>query len=144
MSAPFAHPADYARRGYDSSVWAEGVLAERLAMASREVREADRTIDARVQRFEDPDQDGGLDPEIVADVVCAMVARSAPVDDVPMGAETSQLSVDIFQRSFRFSAGGGAGAISMWPSERKKLGIRSRAASIDGLGDVVGGWYAPA
>lgn len=120
-TAPFATDTDYIERGYDADAWGSvNVLNMKLAEASRYIRSQSKSIDERIE-------DGDLDPELVKDVVCAMVARTEPMDEVPMGAESMQVGVDLFQRSVKFG-GGGASQLFLTKEDRKKLGIGGQKA----------------
>lgn len=130
MADPFATPADYTLRGYDAAKFpGQEVLSERLAAASRKVRNLDRDIDARID-------DGDLDPDLVADVVCAMVARTVPADGME-GVHTLQTSVGPFQDSVRLANPGGD--LYLTKGERRDLGIggqRAFSVSLTGEPDV--------
>lgn len=130
MVEPFANALDYKARGFDQGDWSTDVLNMRLAEASRKVRARARNVDDRIRS-------GDLDPDLVADIVCAMVSRAAPIDGglpIPGGAETAQVSVDLFQQSFRFGSGGAA-ALYFTREERRTLGIGgSTVSSVDLLG----------
>lgn len=127
MPAPFANATDYIDRGYSVQAWpTEEVLTMKLAEASRYLRSPRvyPTIDADIAAEI-------LDPELVKDVVCAMVNRAAPVEGTPAGAESTQMGVDIFQRTTKFG-GGGANQLYLTKEDRKKLGIGGqRAYSVD-------------
>lgn len=129
--APFATSEDYTRRGLDQGPWTTEVLNTKLAEASRKIRERAKTVDARISA-------GTLDAELVADIACAMVSRAVPMEtglQVPSGAQSAQVSVDIFQQSIRFGAGGAA-ALFFTREERRTLGIGGgRVAFVDPLGD---------
>lgn len=122
---PFATAIDYGDRAYDSSVWTPEQLQMKLAEASRLVRDAAPNVDARIEA-------GNLDRERVTDIVCAMVARAVPLTDIgiPFGANSSQIGVDIFQKTVSFGAAnsGGSGALYLSKSERQSLGIGTQRA----------------
>lgn len=127
---PFADDTDYQTRGLDQGPWTTDVLNAKLAEASRKVRARAKSVDARIAA-------GTLDRALVTDIVCAMVSRAVPLEGgipIPSGAETAQLSVDLFQQSFRFGSGGAA-ALYFTKEERRTLGIGgSRVAYVDLLG----------
>lgn len=128
MSEPFAIDQDYTDRGYAAQAWpSTAVLNMKLAEASRYLRSRRVYPDIDHDIAEDD-----LDPELVKDVVCAMVGRAAPMDDTPPGAESTQVGVDIFQRSWKFG-GGGASQIYLSEEDERKLGIGGHAYSIDHL-----------
>lgn len=121
MAEPFATIADYTLRGYDATRFSPEVLSERLAAASRQVRSLARGIDARID-------DGGLDPDLVADVVCAMVARTVPASGME-GVQAVQQSAGPFARSLTMA--NPAGDMYLTRSERRYLGIgRQRAFTV--------------
>ncbi|MDO5500957.1 MAG: Gp19/Gp15/Gp42 family protein [Propionibacteriaceae bacterium] len=95
-----------------------------LAKASRELRALAPTIDARIEA-------GSLDPDLVADVVCAMVQRvmeSAEVQLPVPGLETWQTSVGPFQDSFKFSSP--TGNMYLTKAEKRLLGIGAQVAAM--------------
>lgn len=125
MAAPFATDADYTARGYDATRFSPEVLSERLAAASRYLRARAADLDERIDRDE-------LDPDLVADVVCAMVARTAPATGME-GVHTLQTSVGPFQDSVRLA--NPTGDLYLTRGERRTLGISGqRAGSVDLIG----------
>lgn len=121
MADPFALPSDYTDRGYDASKFEPTVLAARLAAASRHVRARVRGVDARVES-------GALDGDLVADIVCAMVARTVPVQNLE-GVHTYQTSVGPFQDSYRMA--NASGDLYLTKGERTALRGGQRAGSVD-------------
>lgn len=73
MPEPLATHADYAARGYANPYDTTAILDQRLAGASRFVRAPNRA-----PLIDDQILEGVIDPELVKDVICAMVARAAP------------------------------------------------------------------
>lgn len=130
MSAPYASPADYESRGYDPTVWGDA-LAMKLAEASRIVKSEAPDVDRMIESDR-------LDLERVADIVCAMVSRAAPLTGlgIPAGVESAQIGVDVFQQSLRFGpqTGGGAGALYLSKGERRSLGVGVQRAFTVRLG----------
>lgn len=126
MAEPFAVTSDYTARGYDATKFDTGVLDMRLAAASRHLRALSSTIDARIAA-------GTLDAALVTDVVCAMVARTVPAENM-QGVHTFQTSVGPFQDSVRLANPGGD--LYLTKGERRTLGISSqRAFSVSLIGD---------
>lgn len=137
MTEPFATAFDYQDRAYEQGAWTEAQLDMKLAEASRIVRDAAPNVDDRIA-------DKRLDLERVKDIVCAMVARAKPLTDIgiPFGADSTQIGVDVFQKTVRFGAasGGGAGALYLSKDERRTLGVRTqRAFTIDLMPPELGG-----
>lgn len=91
---PFADSNHYEEQGFDVTVWGDGVLDKRLAAASRWLRPNCPDIDQRIA-------DGNLDPDLVADIVCQMVARTAPVEALPIGLESMQQSAGAYSESVK-------------------------------------------
>lgn len=121
--APFAQSQDYTDRGFDASAWTIGVLDMRLAAASRWLRQNAPGIDDRIDS-------GELDPELVADIVCTMVARTAPVEDFPDGIESTQWSAGPYQQSTKRL--NPHGDFYLTKQEKHTLGVGGgRAWSID-------------
>lgn len=119
---PFATHAKYAARGYDASRFADEVLDERLAAASRHVRARARGIDQRIE-------DGVLDRELVADVVCAMVARTVPAAGME-GVQAVQQSAGPYAQSQTMANPNGD--LYLTRAERRLLGASlQRAGSVD-------------
>lgn len=126
MPEPFANEEDYTNRGYSAQAWpTSAVLTTKLAEASRYLRSP------RIYPGIDHDiAEEILDAELVKDVVCAMVNRATPVESVPAGAESMQMSVDVFQRTTRFI--GGASQLYLSKEDKRKLGIGGQQAySVD-------------
>ena len=121
--APFATATDYTDRGFDTSAWGPVVLDMRLAAASRWLRQNAPGIDDRIAS-------GELDPELVTDIVCTMVARTAPVDDLSDGLESIQQSAGPYsQTTKRLNP---HGDFYLTKQEKHTLGIGSgKAWSID-------------
>lgn len=125
---PFADSDDYVNRGYDASAWpSTAVLSMKLAEASRYLRSQSVYPGIDQDITEDI-----LDEELVKDVVCAMVSRAEPIEGVPIGAESMQVSVDIFHRTIKFS-GGGASQLYLSQEDKCKLGIGGQQTYSVGL-----------
>lgn len=123
----YADATDYENRAYAAEPWTDSQLEFKLGEASRMIRDQAPQTDARILA-------GQLDLERVKDIVCAMVSRAKPLTDlgIPMGTESAQIGVDIFQKTVRFGQNAGAGALYFSKSERKTLGIgQQRIWSID-------------
>lgn len=118
MPNPFAAHVDYVKRSHDAGPWNDDQLDEKLAEASRLVRDEYPRTDDRIVAEK-------LDKERVTDIVCAMVSRAVPLTDlgIPAGAETAQIGVDVFQQTLKMgpTGSGGSGAIYLTKAERRSL-----------------------
>lgn len=125
---PFADHEDYARRGHDPSRFSSpAILDERLAAASRHVRARCRGIDERIANQ-------NLDPELVVDVVCAMVARAVPSTGLE-GIATVQQGAGPFSQTKTLANPGGD--LYLTRSEKVSLGCAGqRAGEVDPIAAV--------
>lgn len=122
-STPFATPADYQSRGFAMDTWPTGVLAVRLGTASRWLRATCANIDYRILA-------GELDGALVADVVCQMVARTAPIDLLPIGIESLQIGAGPYSETRKPTNPNGDFYLTR--QERRALGCGSqRLGSVD-------------
>ena len=115
----FATTTDYAERGFDAGVWTPSVLTVRLASASRWLRARAADIDERIT-------DGFLDADLVTDVVCTMVARTVPLEDLPMGLESSQITAGQYSQSNKRT--NPHGDFYLTKQEKETLGINRQGA----------------
>lgn len=127
MAEPLATHTDYTKRAYENPYDSTDKLDERLAMASRYIRAPERAplIDEQIL-------EGAIDPELVKDIVCLMVDRSAPSD---LSGFTQ-----INEGAGPFQQGGTVanphGDFYLTKQERKSLGISAqRAHMIDLMPD---------
>lgn len=121
MAAPFATHTDYTARGYDASKFeTTAVLDMRLAAASRFVRAQCPGVDDRLNAT--PPE---LDSDLVVDIVCKMVQRSVPSDDLA-GIESVQESMGPFAQSRR--PVNPSGDLYLTKGERKSLGCGGQRA----------------
>ena len=92
--------------------------------------DASLMVDLALKRDrQDPEK---MDPDLLKLVVCRMVRRAYPVDDagIPVGLESSQMSLGSFQQTVRWGSGR-SGELLLYREEKRMLGIVSRAFSID-------------
>ena len=114
---------DYAARGYENPYATTAILDTRLAAAERFLKAPER-----LPNLAELIADETLDAELVKDVICGMVARSAPNDLA--GFETFQEGAGPFQASGKVA--NPHGDLYLTSQERKSLGIgRPKAFSID-------------
>lgn len=125
---PFAVAQDFTDRGFTNGFGSVEVLGNRLAAASRYVRARVPDVDVRIAA-------GVLDPELVVDVVCAMVARSTP-GDTAAGVGAVQETAGPFSRSLTFA--NPTGDLYLTAAELRLLGGGrvQRAGSVDLLPPV--------
>lgn len=121
-ATPFASTADYTARGYDASVWGAGVLDVRLAAASRWLRAQCDGIDDRIATET-------LDLNLVVDVVCQMVDRTAPVEEFPFGMDSLQETRGPFSTSLKRT--NPHGDFYLTKNEKRSLGCVGKAFSVD-------------
>jgi hypothetical protein len=97
---PFATPEYYEKNfGPPPAKIADRLEAE-LARASRMVRAECPGIDDRIESF-DAETGSGLDPDLVADVVCEMV-KTANTTDADVGTTSTQQTAGPFQETIRY------------------------------------------
>ena len=122
-SLPFATVGDYQARGFSMDTWPAGVLAVRLETASRWLRASCPGVDYRILA-------GELDAALVIDVVCQMVARTAPIDLLPIGIESLQIGAGPYSETRKPTNPNGDFYLTR--QERRALGCGSqRLGSVD-------------
>lgn len=99
-----------------------------LEDASAEIRETAKGIDARIASFED-DEATGINPLIVKRVACQMVKRVMTGGVEREGISQFQEGTGPFTEGMTFSNPNGE--LYLTKAERKLLGVRARAFSID-------------
>lgn len=120
MATPFATHVDYEERGYANPFATGGILDARLAAASRHVRGRCPDVDGKIDA-------GDLDPELVTDIVCAMVHRSASQVDLA-GVASQQQTAGPFSQSLSFA--NPHGDLYLTKGERRSLGCGQRAFTV--------------
>lgn len=124
------HPFPYAEPKHLGSKW-DGLTGDELADLERGLKEASVLVREALKT-------GGIDPatvegDVLETVVCRMVRRAFDPDPLmpsPVGADSQQISVGPFQRTFKFA--GGAGQLYLGKADLRLLGLgRQKAFSID-------------
>lgn len=127
MAEPFATAEDLENAWRPLSDTEKTRATYLLGKASRQLRAEASTLDVRTVLA--PDGPDYLDPDLVKDVVCAMVKRVMEAEASGMNAggpvESWQTSVGPFQDSFRYS--NPTGDMYLTKAERRLLGVGGQA-----------------
>lgn len=126
MAEPFADEAYYVENFGSPPARIADRLDNELARASRYVRRECPGIDARVSAHVlDPSAPDGLDPDVVADVVCEMVTSAAGSPAGP-GIASAQTGAGPYQETLTYT--NPVGDLYLSKKQRRLLGYGGQAA----------------
>ena len=126
MAEPFASEVYYMANFGSPPPAIAGRLDKELARASRYVRAECPGIDARIALYAaDPANPEGLDPDLVADVVCEMV-KSASASAGGVGVESATRGAGPYSETFKFS--NPVGDLFLTKKQRRLLGCGGQQA----------------
>lgn len=126
MAEPFADEAYYVENFGSPPARIADRLDKELARASRYVRRECSGIDARISAYVlDPSAPDGLDPDLVADVVCEMVTSAAGSPAGP-GIASVQQGAGPYQETLTYT--NPVGDLYLSKKQRRLLGCGGQRA----------------